>query len=137
MNGAAANEDCLEITKIIFTQCGLSIFMHPDRFGIPPVLYAYYCRPFLIPIILRALMISDLTKMDEYVASIVFSSEEPAEPPILDSMLETLKVALHREQTLIAPFRKFVTKQHVTEILTHPEDHHEDKTAFFPSCTIS
>jgi len=137
MNGEATNEDCLEIMKMIFTRCGPAIFMQPDRFGIPPVLYAYYCRPFLVPIILRALMISDLSKLDDYVASIIFNPDDLAQPPVLKTMFETLKMALHREKTLIIPFRKFITKQHATEILTHPDDHSDDKKDFIATCTVS
>lgn len=140
MSGPALNEHYLEITKIILTQCGPMIFMQPDSFGIPPILYAYYCKPFLIPFILEALAIHP-EKLVEYVSNMMKGAEELIQqvPPI-EIVFEKLAKILHREETLLASFRPFVSKPHAVLPLTdhhtaHDKSSHSERS-YFSGCVL-
>jgi hypothetical protein len=92
MNGPATNEDSVLIVKLILTQCGPNIFMQPDIYGIPPIVYAYICKPFLVPIIVDSLKLLP-TDIVEYLSKLPSVGELAKTLPSIEQLLTCLKPA--------------------------------------------
>lgn len=108
MNGPASNEESLRITKMILTRCGPSVFLQPDIYGVPPFMYAYYCRKDLLPFILKGVMSSlNIQNCAEATLEAALSiTEEVA----LNQLLDKVQHVFHHRPSLVAPFNKFLAK---------------------------
>lgn len=139
MSGPGLNEHYLELTKIILTQCGPTIFMQPDRFGIPPVLYAYYCKPFLIPFILEAFL-THPENLAEYLSSAKKSVAELVQQiPTIDMVFEKINYILHEKHEYRSIFQRFI--HHSPSTSRRLDDAHENHLfssdhSYFSGCNL-
>ena len=92
MNGSANEENSIALTKTLLKVAGIALFMHPDKYGVPPIVYAYVCRPYLVNIIVGALN-CDTSSIESYLAAIPGYQELIKAPlPSVAKLLATIKL---------------------------------------------